>query len=62
MGVCVSTMQEEVAGEVCALNDTQFNSLADELQRQLPLVRSLPPQSLNYNYGNVNICRLIPED
>ena len=23
---------------MCALNDTQFNSLADELQDQLPLV------------------------
>ena len=34
-------LQEEVAGELCALNDTQFNSLADELQDQLPLVLAL---------------------
>ena len=31
-------LQEEVADEVCALDDAQFNSLADELRNQLPLV------------------------
>ena len=33
-----SLLQDEVADEVCALNDTEFSSLVDELQQQLPLV------------------------
>ena len=38
----VHHIQAEVAEQVCALNDTQFNSLADELQDQISLVRMSP--------------------